>query len=92
MDGGKMPKTVTLFVWVTSPINVCIWLILQGKENHVVKNMKEIYQYFDEKKKPITTHIHDANASITKYVEEERAPTDNSYDTCHLTKGITKQL
>ena len=53
---------------------------------------QERYEYFDEKKVFVEKHRHDNNASVSKYVTEERTPTANSRHTWHDTEGLTTRI
>lgn len=60
-------------------------------QRHELLGIKKIYTNFDSQDVPIITHAHDNNASVTKFVREEREPTENAKDTWHVTKTITKE-
>ena len=50
-----------------------------------------MYEKFDSQDVPILTHAHDNNATVTKFVREERQPTENAKDTWHVTKKNRKR-
>ena len=60
-------------------------------QQHELVGIKRMYEYFDSESVPIILHAHDNNASVTKFVKEERQPTENAKDTWHVTKSITKE-
>jgi hypothetical protein len=59
-------------------------------QRHELVGVKRIYNYLDENDCPVNIHAHDNNNQISKYVREERSPTQNALDTWHMTKGIAK--
>ena len=61
-------------------------------QKHELLGTKRIYQYFDEQNVQIEKHEHDNNASVTKFVRDERHPTINSRDTWHATKGLVAKI
>ena len=63
-----------------------------SSQKHELVGTRKIFEKFAEKQIPINIHVHDGNASVTKYVESRQEGVKNSYDTWHATKGITKQL
>lgn len=63
-----------------------------SSQRHELTGIKHIFKYFDEQSTPVNVHIHDGNTSVTKHLEEQYPDTENSYDTWHATKGITRQM
>ena len=61
-----------------------------SSQRHELIGVKKNYEYFDHKNCPIDIHAHDNNNQITKFVCEERNPTENAIDTWHMTKGLAK--
>jgi hypothetical protein len=61
-------------------------------QRHELIGVKRIYEKFDEKVIPVRQHAHDNNASVSKYVREQRRPTHNSKDTWHANKGTTREV
>lgn len=59
-------------------------------QRHELVGVKRIYDYLDKQQCPVKTHAHDNNASVAKYIREERSPTESSKDTWHATKGIAR--
>ncbi len=60
-------------------------------QRHEVLGVKRIYAHLDSKNVNVEKHGHDNNASVTKYVKDERRPTSNAKDTWHVTKGIARE-
>ena len=63
-----------------------------SSQKHELVGVKRMYDYFDTNEVSIKIHAHDANASVTKFIKNERPGTENNNDTWHVTKGITKEL
>lgn len=59
-------------------------------QRHELAGVRKIYDYFDKEDCPVKLHAHDRNNSITKFVKEQRSPTENALDTWHMTKNIAK--
>ena len=63
-----------------------------SSQKHELLGIKKMYEYFDQKECHIEKHSHDNNASVTKFVNEERNFTVNLRDTWHATKGLTPRI
>ena len=61
-----------------------------SSQRHELVGVRRIYDYLDLNDCPVNVHAHDNNNQITKFVREERSPTQNAIDTWHMTKGIAK--
>ena len=61
-------------------------------QRHEMIGTKDMYAHFDNIQCAINVHVHDNNASISKYVEEERAPTVNQLDIWHETSKIPSKF
>ena len=62
-----------------------------SSQRHELIGVKKIYEYFDNQDCPVKYHAHDRNNSVSKFVTDERAPTENALDTWHMTKNLAKQ-
>jgi hypothetical protein len=61
-------------------------------QRHELLGTKAIYNKFDTKGVKIRRHVHDRNASINKYVREQRKYTVNQNDTWHVSVSVEKTL
>ena len=61
-------------------------------QRHELVGTKRIFEGFSKMDVPINIHIHDGNVSVTNYVDSLDEGIENSYDTWHATKGITKEI
>lgn len=70
----------------------------QCSQRHELIGTKRLYQYFDSDIPsiggPVRVHIHahDRNASVNKYIREERPDTVNQNDTWHAAKSVQKAI
>ena len=64
-------------------------------QRHEMIGVKKIYKYLDTGSPfspvPVRLHSHDNNASVSKFVNEERQPTENAKDTWHAAKGLSRE-
>ncbi|XP_070567203.1 uncharacterized protein [Ptychodera flava] len=61
-------------------------------QRHEMGGVRSFYQWADDNGVQIKAHAHDRNASVNKYLREQRPDVINSLDTWHVTKEIGKQL
>ncbi|XP_070560549.1 uncharacterized protein [Ptychodera flava] len=61
-------------------------------QRHEMVGVRRFYNWADEKGVPILVHGHDNNASVNKFLREDRPDTVSSNDTWHVTKAIGKDL
>ncbi|XP_070556938.1 uncharacterized protein [Ptychodera flava] len=61
-------------------------------QRHEMVGMRKFYNWADEKGVPIIVHGHDNNASVNKFLREERPDTVSSNDTWHVTKAVGKEM
>ena len=76
----------------------CLWAghILRSRDpvtqRHETIGTKDMYGHFDDIQCAINIHVHDSNASVSKYVQEERSPTINQLDVWHETSKIPSKF
>ncbi|XP_070545909.1 uncharacterized protein [Ptychodera flava] len=61
-------------------------------QRHEMIGVRRFYEWADENVVPVAIHAHDRNASVNKFLREERPHTRNSNDTWHVTKQIGKEV
>ena len=81
---GNITHRIVRIETVTKADDLC-------SQRHEMLGVKRIYEHFDSQNISVERHGHDNNASVTKYVREERQPTENAKDTWHVAKGIARE-
>ena len=61
-------------------------------QRHELLGTKRIYEKLDQQGVVVSIHAHDNNASISKYVREQRPTTINQLDNWHALKQLEKSL
>lgn len=61
-------------------------------QRHELHGTKRIYENFDTKGVHVRRHGHDRNASVNKFVREQRKSTVNQNDTWHVSVSVEKEL
>ncbi|XP_070559392.1 uncharacterized protein [Ptychodera flava] len=61
-------------------------------QRHEMAGVRRFYEWADENAVPVDIHAHDRNASVNKFIREERPETQNSNDTWHVTKQVGREV
>ena len=68
------------------------WIDDHCTQRHELIGTKRIYQHLESKQVKISAHAHDSNASINKYIREEKPNVVNQNDTWHVGVSMKKAV
>ena len=61
-------------------------------QRHEILGTRRIYDHLESSKIKISTHVHDSNASINKFIRENKPATSNQNDTWHAGVSLKKAV